>query len=168
MQTISKIIAKGIYDYTGLQVVPTDNPNKRPEYPYFSYKITSSLLNTGESGAYEYSFVDSLNDKFKKDVLEKVTIQQKVVVSFNSYSNNLMDSLQNALEAWDWFKLSGRHTLALDNIVVVNIGNIQDRTIVIVDNYEYRQGFDVELRVTREIENRLETIEDYKIKGEFR
>lgn len=168
IKNLRDLFVKGIYEDTGFFVVPTDNPNKKPKYPYFSYKFTTLRQNIGEAGVFEDDFVKSEDKRFKYDVRTTATFQPKVIVSFNCYSDDLIDSQEQILKAWEWFKLKGRRILADNNIVVVDVGNIQDRSIVLVDNYEYRQGFDVEFRVLHQFEDRIETIEKYKIKGGFR
>lgn len=167
IKDLRDLFVKGIYEDTGLLVVPTDNPNKKPKYPYFSYKFTTLRQNIGEAGVFEDDFVKSTDKRFKYDVRTTATFQPKAIVSFNCYSDDLIDSQEQILKAWEWFKLKGRRILADKNIVVVDVGNIQDRSIVLVDNYEYRQGFDVEFRVLHQFEDRIETIEKYKIEGGF-
>ena len=167
IQKIRELMVKGLHEYTGLIAIDTDNPNKKPKYPYFSFKFTTIRQNIGENGAYSYDVVESLDSKFKHDVLEKATFQPHVVISFNAYSKDLSECQEKTLKAWEWFKVVGRGVLSNNNIVIVNVGNIQDRSIHIVDHYEYRQGFDIEIRVLHEIESRSETIEKHKMEGEI-
>lgn len=167
IKNLRDLLVKGIYEDTGLIVVPTDNPNKKPKYPYFSYKFITLRKNVGESGVYKDDFVESLDKRFKYDVRTTATFQPKTIISFNCYSDDLIETQENILRAWEWFKLKGRRILANNNIVVVDVGNIQDRSIVLVDNYEYRQGFDVGFRVLHEFSDRFENIDSYKIDGKF-
>lgn len=168
IQKLRNLIVKGLKEDTGLICVDTDNPHKKPSYPFFSFKFTTIRQNVGEAGVYEDDFVESLDKRFKYDVRTTATFQPKTILSFNCYSNDLVKSQEQILKAWEWFKLKGRRLLAHNNIVVVDVGNIQDRSIFLVDNYEYRQGFDVEFRVLHQFENRTETIEEHKIKGGFK
>ena len=86
------------------------------------------------------------------------------MISFNCYSDDIAECLDKIYKAWDYFKHGGNDLLALDNIVVVRVEDITDRTIALGDRYEYRYGFDVEFRFLHEIERRRETIEKYKFK----
>ena len=151
-------IVKGLHAYTGLKVVDTDNNHNRPERPFYSYKITSIKTN------YSSDFPTSLKSEFKYDYREKVELQPQVVISISCYSSDVAECLEKTYQARDYFKHGGNDLLALDNIVVVRTEEITDRTVVLGDRYEYRYGFDVELRFLHEIERRRETIEEYKFK----
>ena len=155
-------IVKGLHAYTGLKVVDTDNNHNRPERPFYSYKITSIKTNANGEGNYSSDFPASLKSEFKHDYREKVELQPQVVISFNCYSDDIAECMDKTYQAWDYFKHGGNDELALENIVVVRVEDITDRTIVLGDRYEYRYGFDVELRFLHEIERVRPTIESYK------
>lgn len=157
-------IVSGLHAYTGLKVVDTDNNHNRPERPFYSYKITSIKTNASGEGNYSSDFPASLKSEFKYDYREKVELQPQVVISFNCYSDDIAECMDKIYQAWDYFKHGGNDLLALDNIIVVRTEDITDRTVVLGDRYEYRYGFDVELRFLHEIERRRETIETYKFK----
>lgn len=167
IKKLRKTLIKGIADETGLLVVQTDNNFKKPKYPYYSYKFTTMRQNTGEGGVYKEDFDKSLDARFKYDVVTTLEFQPKVIMSFNCYSDDEFEVEDYILKAWEWFKLKGRRILSDENIVVVEVGDITDRTVFLVDNYEYRKGFDVEFRVLHEFSDRSETIENYKINGKI-
>ena len=161
---LKKEIVSGLHAYTGLKVVDTDNNHRRPERPFYSYKIMSIKTNANGEGNYSADFPTSLKSEFKHDYREKVELQPQVVISINCYSTDNAECLEKTYQAWDYFKHGGNDLLALDNIIVVRTEEITDRTVVLGDRYEYRYGFDVELRFLHEIERRRETIETYKFK----
>nr|WP_072537073.1 hypothetical protein [Anaerococcus mediterraneensis] len=161
---LKKEIVKGLNSYTGLEVVDTDNNYRRPERPFYSYKIMSIKTNVSGEGNYSEDFPKSLDERFKHDYKEMVELQPQVVISFNCYSDDIAECMDKIYLAWDYFKHGGRGELALENIVVVRVEDITDRTIVFGDRYEYRYGFDVELRFLHEIERIRPTIETYKFK----
>lgn len=161
---LKKEIVKGLNAYTGLTVVDTDNNNNRPESPFISYKITSIKTNANGEGNYSADFPKSLKSEFKHDYREVVDLQPQVVISFNCYSDDIAECMDKTYLAWDYFKHGGNDELALENIVVVRVEDITDRTLVLGDRYEYRYGFDVELRFLHEIERIRPTIETYKFK----
>ncbi|MNP58312.1 hypothetical protein D3C76_1532190 [compost metagenome] len=70
-------------------------------------------------------------------------------VSFNVYADTEDDCLVNAMRARDWFKSDG-HELLKDklDVIVIEIGEIQNRDINIGEEWERRQGFDIEFRAT--------------------
>lgn len=167
IRTIRNTIVAGINKLTSIPVIDTDNPHKKPPYPYYSYKFTTTRQNIGERGNLNYSFVESKEPQFKYDVLEELSFQPYAIISFNAYAKGIIDSQEYAIIAWEWFKLKGKQELADKNLVVVDVGNIQDRTIQIADFYEYRQGFDVTIGYLHAFEHRSETIEEYEVKGEI-
>lgn len=150
-----------IYEDTGLYVVDTDNNHKKPKYPFYSYKITSFILDNNQSGAIH------LEDK-EEDIRQSLTLDSKFIISFNAFSDNVAEAYSKALKAWEIFKFRGRDELSKNNIVVVSTSDIQDRTIYIVDKYEYRYGFDIELRLIHKIERELEEIKTHTIEGEIK
>ena len=157
-------IVRGVNKHTGLRVVDTDNNFRRPNKPFFSYKITSIKTNANGEGNYSSDFPKSLKSQFKHDYRENVELQPQVVISFNCYSDDIEVCLEKIYQAWDYFKHGGNDELALENIVVVRVEDITDRTLVIGDRYEYRYGFDAELRFLHKIERIRPTIETYKFK----
>lgn len=160
---LRQLIASNLSKDTGIMVVHTDSNAPRPEYPFYSYKFTTVRQNQGESGNLKRSFEKSEDTHFKYDYVETLEFQPKVIMSFMCYAKDVEDCEKISYKAWEWFRLKGRRILANENIVVVNVGDIQDRTTLLITNYEYRQGFDVEFRILHEFEDRMETIENYKI-----
>lgn len=83
-------------------------------------------------------------------------------VSFNCYADDSDLALVNAMRARDWFKSDGHEVLknTLD-VIVTEIGEIQNRDVNIGEEWERRQGFDVDFRATdlviSELPNWIET-----------
>lgn len=161
---LRNIMVEELYKDLGLNVVHTDSNGPRPDYPFYSYKFTTLRQGTGEGGVLKGTFADSLDPNFKADYVETLEFQPKVIMSFMAYALDSDQCQDIALRAWEWFRLKGRRKLGNNNIVVVDVGDIQDRSITIAGSYEFRQGFDVEFRVLHEFDDRLETIETYVIK----
>ena len=154
---IRNTIVKGIKEYTGFITVDTDNPHNKPKYPYYSYKMTSLYVPD--------QFTGTLGQINKIDTIEQsLVLQPKMTISFNSYSDDVVEANQAALKAWEWFKFVGYLKLKDKNIIVVDVMSIQDRTVMLVDDYEHRQGFDVVFRTTHTIEREIETIEKFEFK----
>lgn len=167
IKKLRETFVKELSKYTGLLVVQTDNNYKKPKYPFYSYKFTTLRQNVGEGGVYKEGFAKSLDKRYNYDVVTTLEFQPKVIMSFNCYSEDEFEAEDYILKAWEWFRLKGRSILSDENIVVVEVGDIGDRTVFLVDNYEYRKGFDVEFRVLHQFSDRSETIETYKIDGKI-
>ena len=167
IKKLRETFIKELNKETNLLIVQTDNNFKKPKYPYYSYKFITLRQNVGEAGVYKESFDKSLDPRFKYDLVTTLEFQPKVIMSFNCYSDDEFEVEDYILKAWEWFKLKGRRILSDENIVVVDVGDIADRTVFLVDNYEYRKGFDVEFRVLHEFSDRSETIEEHIINGKI-
>lgn len=100
---------------------------------------------------------------------EDKLVQRETVlftVSFLSYADDNAISTYNALRAQDWFKTAGRDDLKVLDVVVVNIGSIENRDILIGDEWERRMGFDVDFRTANVAIQPLDWIEKANIKGD--
>lgn len=164
MDKLIKLIKDELFDHTKRIVVDTDNIKEKPDYPFYSIKAILIRQDAGEAGNYSADFVRSLDERFKYDYLERLETQPNAVISVNAYGKDNITAASAAMDAFGFFKFAGRLRLEKENYIVVDVTDIQDRTVLNVDNYEYRYGFDVRIRYVHSIERRTETIETYKIK----
>lgn len=150
-----------------LPIVPQDQIQPKPTYPYMTYKFIVPYNQFNHQGNISQNLVPSNDDRFEYDVEEVLGLQPQMTLSFNAYCKGEPDSQMIAYEvakkAMDWFKHVGYQDLSDLNVVVVNIEAFGDRTVLIVDDYEARVGFDVILRTTDTIKRRFETIETWDI-----
>lgn len=164
MDNLIQLIKDELFDHTKRIVVDTDNITEKPDYPFYSIKAITIRQDAGEAGNYSADFVKSLDERFRYDYLERLETQPNAVISVNAYGKDNTTASNAAMDAFGFFKFAGRLKLEKENYIVVDVTDIQDRTILNVDNYEYRYGFDVRIRYVHSIERRTETIETYKIK----
>lgn len=164
--SIRNAIVKGLHNNFNIDVVPTDDTNKKPNYPYISYKFITLRIPQGSYNLYTEQ-IPSTNPDFEYDIEYTREEQPKMVISVSTYSTNEIEAYQLALEAEAWFEFKGYMYLKENGIIVTNITNIQDRTSLIVDSYERRQGFDVTIRVKDVQKIRVETIEKVNTEGEI-
>ena len=163
MRDIKNAIVKALHEYMAIPIVPTDTADRKPGYPYISYKITTS------HEAETFSLVDNLVDNIVPSLSERFNYDVEVIrkeqahftLSISVYSDNDDTAMALAYKARDWFKFSGYFYMVDMNIVVVNTTNITDRTQRLIDEFEWRYGFDVRIRAARDITKRVETIEEY-------
>lgn len=158
---IRNIIISGLYKDLEVIVVPTDTNAPKPEYPFLSYKFTTIFRSDAKNKLYKT--IPSIYEQFEYDVGVTVAQQPQMILSISSYSLDDGESADLANQARKWFELEGRQYLKDNGIIVVDITNIQDRTIQIVDNFEVRFGFDVRIRVYDETKTRIESIEKVNI-----
>lgn len=144
-------------------VFQKDLNKKSPPFPFITYNITSPHIPFTGEGNFSREPRPSLDSRFEFDIVETLETQPTVMYSFTTYSDDNSEALETALLLRDWFKHIGTQVFRDNNFVIVEAGTIQDRTINLVGSYEYRYGFDVEIRYTRRVERRLETIEKASI-----
>ena len=150
----------------GVDMVPADTASRRPEYPYVSYKVTSSL--DSNTFALVDEIVPSVFPGFEYDVEVSRQEQAQFTLSVNTYSMNDSEAHGLAFKVADWFRFTGYFFLVDINVVVVGVTSISDRTQQLVDDYERRYGFDVRCRAARAVKKRVETIEAHIFNGRVR
>lgn len=170
----NKIIAL-LHGAIGKPIIPNTNTQNRPEYPFIDYSITSLI---GDKSDGYHVFTDEPipepdNGDFEIGILgikepEPVTnlintgyYNHNIAFSFNSYSDNETEAYDLIKQVWDWFKHQGVQTLSYEKIAVVDVLDIQNRTILAVDEYEKRYGFDLIIRYAEPIERTDLIIEGY-------
>lgn len=163
--TVTKLIVKRLHEILNLPVVPTDNVGKKPNYPYVSYKITTPRGKTEGQPIVESELVASANPLFEFDIKETAIEQPTFTISFMAYAAAEFDAIGLSQMALDTVKHSLYYELKDINAVVVSIEAVGDRSILIVDHYEHRYGFDAIIRITTETSRIIETMEEINITG---
>lgn len=131
-----------LYQHLNKPVIANDTTGKRPPYPYADYSITTVVNDAGEGN---YSF-DGTTDR--------VDLQKQISFSINTYSRDETEAYELAKEAWNFFK----HHVDKYDLTVVRIEEIMNRTLLEVDEYERRFGFDVFIRFSESIGTEVEGI----------
>ena len=168
---IRNVIVNLLHNHTQRPVVMLKQISDKPltadkssvDYPFLAYTITYPFIKDKEMGMHTQEVVDSTNPRFEKDILQTLTFQAQAVISFTAYAKDTTEAKKLAQSAWDYFKYIGYYDLSVNDIVVIECMNIQNRDVFEVDSYEWREGFDVRIRYVHNIQRRLETIETYKI-----
>lgn len=164
IRDLTNIIIKGIYNHLGKILVPINDLQPKEPYPYLTYNFTSIYIPFEGQGNYTHKLITSLDDRFEHDIEETIELQPTATLSINGYSEDVNEAYEAAKEIMNWFKHRGYQYLADNDIVVVDVTTVMNRTIHIVDHYEFRFGFDVIIRFSDVIDRRVETIEEYSIK----
>ncbi len=158
-ENIRNKIVSGLYEYMQTPIVPADQANRKPVYPYVSYKFVSLYIPEPGFKAQDEQLIASPNPDFALDIKQISSDQPNMVLSFTAISKSDIESAGVASEVRDWFSIHGYDFLKEQNIVVVESTTATDRTGLMIDDYERRYGFDVRLRVLDAIENVVEYIE---------
>lgn len=132
------------------------NANKEQD-PYCEVKVLSPFIT-------ESDHPDALLDynSTQTTLTERRTEQSRVELSFNFISTNEVEALTLMSKTREYFEFVGYDNLADNGIIKVEISGSQNRTAILVTEYEFKYGFDVLFRVedvsTRDI-NFIETVE---------
>lgn len=154
--------------YNNIQIVPTDiSYTSKPKYPFISYKI-NRLTNNSNNGALITRELVKSKDEGYKDIKETKVYQPKFTISFNSYSKDEEESQVLAEKLKEYFDFTGYYDLKYKDLIVTNIGTIQSRNLILNMAYEYRYGFDVEIRTITSVSRTIETIETFKVDKELK
>ena len=173
MTRIKKIKAfiKALSEHLDIKFIRSEQSGERPAYPFMSYKILSSdpgiaqeMIETAEPHG---------DDDTK--VVKNSSRESKIVISLNFFSDEkgYGDLFNIAEKAYAWIdSLAGLEAADEIGIGVSVVNYIQDRTVFFETEYEYKFGFDFEVRdkaVKTEIVDAIDieaTIEDIKKQGE--
>lgn len=145
MEMIYKIKAyiKELAAYCNIPFVRSEQSGVRPGELFLSYKILSNQPEPEYYTIVNYSYVDDIKLKKQK------TKEQEIVVSltFIGYENNFGAVWDSANKAYDFIdSLSGFEKATELGIGVYVKGPIQDRTVFLETEYEYRLGFDITIK----------------------
>lgn len=137
-EDIRVTIVEGLEAVTGGLVIEMNGGGDIPPGDFMTYTFVGGFESTGGQPI----IIQQGGQQYRR---ETVTF----TVSFTCYADDSDVAMVNAMRARDWFKMAGRELLkdTLD-VIVIEIGEIQNRDINIGEEWERRQGFDVELRAT--------------------
>lgn len=155
-----KAIVGLISAHTGVLIVKADQQGaKVPQLPYGQYKVISSHNpGRGRGNLTQY--------EAEGTIYERLTKQPSLTLSFHFFTEDVDSSRELAVLAHDWFQFAGSLYFVDKGIAIRRIGNVENRTTHIVEHYEYKHGFDVQIRFEHHIDRELEFIETVNIQRE--
>ncbi|MED4977220.1 hypothetical protein NST70_13690 [Weizmannia sp. FSL K6-0777] len=136
---IKAMIAR-IKQDTGIMIIKGNTTAPAPPLPYGVYNITSPYIKERSRGA---QFIDDNGNDTRIE-------QYRQTISFNLYAEDNETTMELAFKLHQWFLFLGQSYLQDNGLAVYEVGNIEDRTTFLVDSYQYKHGFDVQLRATDE------------------
>ena len=110
-----------------------------------------------------FDFVSNEIENKLVDLKETLSSNVEITFSFNAYSLSSLEAKNLGKLAHDYFRFAGYQYLSDNGIIVVDVGNVQNRDLLEVDQYERREGFDVRIRTLDTIERITPEILDYNI-----
>lgn len=140
--------------HTGRPVIEADQGGEVPDGEHVVYKFTTPYAKEIGMPNVRYSGSSDL-DKTQAEEY-RITLSLTAIAEDNDISMNLAQSLR------DWFTFYGQEIMQGLGIAAVTIGDINNRDSVNDD--ETRQGFDISLRITREISRKMDYYNKVAIK----
>lgn len=163
-------LIEGLWDYLACPVILADQTQPEAEFPFGIYSVTTSYMPDGGLGDY--------SDRVSDDDVEISRMEMpSATLSFTFCSQNRVnedgkpisgadEAEALASEAIGYFLHTGYdHFLSL-GVTVVEVGQVQDRTVLIVDEAARRVGFDVRIRYTRTDTRVVPSVDKITIKRE--
>ena len=167
-------LISSLWDYIGCPVILSNQVQPEAEPPFCIYTVTAPYIPDGGMGDYEIA-----------DVAEGVKISRMEMPSatfsftFCSQNRTAENGSPSSRRAWieiqrqgqrhparhvaSYFKHAGQDDFLALGVAVVDVGQAQDRTTLLVDEAARRVGFDVQIRYTRIDERETASIEKIKI-----
>jgi len=157
--TAIEAIRKQIIQDTGLLVIPANTGKAVPSLPYAVMNVTSPYIaERGHPNETTYEDESGLYLKYDE--------QYRSTLSFTIFAADNQTTMDKAKAIRHWFLFFGQEFIQEQNVAVVNVGNTEDRTTFLVDSYEYKHGFDVQLRLSDELIKQIDWIETVELEME--
>lgn len=136
-----KSVVRELRSCTGIQVIRVNQNGDIPALPYATYNITSAY--TKGTGREDISYHDT-----GTELVQKRSNEVTFILSVNSYAEDEETAIESANAIRKWFLFYADEFMREINAAVIDVGSIGNRTAFLVDSYEYKHGFDVQLRFT--------------------
>lgn len=130
---------------SGVTILRADQSVKMPSYPYATYKELSTNVEPWVSNikTRSYNPTDKIVTITENETSE-TTISVNVFSDKHAEAKQKIEILRFALKT----NAVNKKASDLNFTIILNITNVQDRTIFLESNYEYRFGFDFIIRAT--------------------
>ena len=155
-------IVKLLWDYLECPVILADQVQPETEFPFGIYSVTTPYASTGELGDYSVEDVEG-------GTMETRMEMPSATFSFTFCSQNRTDEEGNAINGADeaeelaskavgYFQHVGYDAFSALGVTIVEVGPVQDRTTLVIDEAARRVGFDVRIRYTRTDTREISTV----------
>lgn len=141
----------------GCRFIDANSNGKKPAYPYATANVGTSYTEVNTIQGNERHSYNQNTDKLEF----KRTEQPTMSVSINFYSDNKDIAFQKALDTQAHLKFLSQEIFSEKGIIIVDTTSPQDRSGIFEEMYnEYRQGFDVTIRVASELVKSIDYIKE--------
>lgn len=158
-------IVKLLWSYLKIPVILSDQAQPEAVPPFCIYSVTSPYSGGGELGD-----ITNRDAEDPMELLEDRIEMPSATLSFTFCSENRTgedgEEISGADEAEEladkavgFFKQIGYDDFARLGICIVDVGPVQDRSTLMVDEESRRKGFDVRIRYTRTDTRTIQTVQ---------
>ena len=140
-------LVKKLWDYLGCPVVLADQVQPEAPFPFVVYSVTAPYIPGNET----FSFTCCSMNRTGED---------------GAFVSGADEAAELADAAMGWFLHTGYMDISALGITIVEVGQVQDRTTLVIDEAARRFGFDVQIRYTREDTLKVPSIKKVTTKKE--
>jgi len=158
IEIVKQMIVQAIRS-VDFEIIPTHTTKPPPPLPYATYNITAPYIQ-------ERGHPNITAKERGGELYQYFEVQYLITISFNVYADKNESTIDQTMKLRQWFLFLGQDFLQDSGIAVVSVGNIENRTTFLVDSYEYKYGFDVQLRMTQTTEVKSDWFDKVTFKGE--
>lgn len=153
IRAFKDLLIPALKTFCNVPIIEADQTGNKPDGPHATFKITTPYMRgVGQS----YDVFEPMLNQLKMSRVDEF----KRVISFTAYDLDDDASFDLAQQIHDWFSFNGYDFLGSNNMVVADQSAVSNRDAFVIDGYERRNGFDITLRLTRELIQDVEYIED--------
>lgn len=147
IRTVRNIICRRLHDFLGQPVLLHDQaaPETRPPMVY--YQPVGALIPLGGASIWQDGGMQYRREPTEGTISITAVSYDRDGRDARIYGDD--EALELAERAMSWMLHIGRRELLLDGIAVVEVGNVQCRSNLIIDEVARQYGFDVRLRFER-------------------
>lgn len=158
---------KLLWDYLGCPVVLSDQVQPEAPFPFGIYSITTPYAPTGEMGDYTTAAaeggVEIIRMEMPSATFSFTFCSQNRIGDDGEVISGADEAGELASRAIGWFQHVGYDDISRLGITIVEVGQAQDRTTLIIDEAARRVGFDVRIRYTRTDTRKVSVVEKVNI-----
>lgn len=157
-------LIENLWDYLDCPVILADQVQPEPEPPFGVYSVITPYSSTGEMGDYS---VAGLGDGKAVEIRMELS---SATFSFTFCSWNHEGEYEETINGEDeaedlaekavaYFLHTGYDDFLKLGVTVVEVGQVQPRTTLVIDEASRRYGFDVRIRYTRVDSRTISTVD---------
>ena len=157
-----------LWDYLGCPVILSDQVQPEAEFPYGIYSITTPYAPAGELGDYTSADteegVEITRMEMPSATFSFTFCSQNRTGEDGKHISGADEAEELTWKAIGFFLHVGYDEFLKLGITIVDVGQAQNRTTLVIDEAARRVGFDVRIRYTRQDTRKVSNIETIPIK----